>query len=99
MAESVGHIGDEVEILTVLATKQSVNGLDNNFDDIDILPLVETTNVICFGNLSIVEDRIYGASMINDIEPVAHILALTIYRERLAMTYIVDKQRYQLLGN
>ena len=39
---SVCYIGDEVHILAFLSAEQSINGLDNHLDDIDVLPLVET---------------------------------------------------------
>ena len=38
-----------------------------------------------------------GTGMIHYIQPVAHVLTLTIYWQWLAMTDIVDEQRNQLL--
>ena len=54
------------------------------------LPFVETTDVISLGNLTLVENHIDGTGMIHYIQPVAHILTLTIYRQWLAMTDVVD---------
>ena len=91
---SVGYISDEIHILAFLSAEQSINGLDNHLDDIDVLPLVETADVVSLGNLTLVENHIDGTGMIHYIQPVAHILTLTIYRQWLAMTDIVDKQMF-----
>ncbi len=89
---SVCYISNQIQVSTLRATEQSINGLDNHLDDIDILPLVETTDVIGLGNLSLVENHIDGTGMIYYIQPVAHVLTLTIYWQWLAMTDIVDEQ-------
>ena len=36
--------------------------------------------------------------MVNNIEPIAHILSLAIHGQRLALAYIVYEKRYQFLG-
>ena len=54
------------------------------------LPFVETADVVSLGNLTLVENHIDGTGMIHYIQPVAHILSLTIYRQWLAMTDVVD---------
>ena len=94
---SVCYISDEIHILAFLSAEQSIHGLDNHLDDIDVLPLVETADVVSLGNLTIVENHINGTGMIYYIQPVAHVLALTIYWQWLAMTDVVDEQRNQLL--
>ena len=94
---SVCYVSDEVHILTFLSAEQTVNGLDDHLDDIDVLPLVETADVVSLGNLTLVENHIDGTGMIHYIQPVSHILTLTIYRQWLAMTDVVDEQRNQLL--
>ena len=97
MTLSVGYISDEIHILAFLSAEQSIHGLDNHLDDIDVLPLVETADVVSLGNLALVENHIDGTGMIHYIQPVAHVLTLTIYRQWLAMTDVVDEQRNQLL--
>ena len=94
---SVGYISDEIHILAFLSAEQSIHGLDNHLDDIDVLPLIETTDVVSLGNLTLVENHIDGTGMIYYIQPVAHVLTLTIYWQWLAMTDVVDEQRNQLL--
>ena len=60
---SVCYISDEIHILTFLSTEQSINGLDKHLDDINVLPLVETTDVIGLGNLTLVENHIDGTDI------------------------------------
>ena len=97
MTETVCYVCDEVHILTFLTAEQTVNGIDNNLDDIYVLPLVETTNIISLGNSSLMEDKVDSTGMILNEKPVANILALTIYRQWLTIAYIIDKERNQFL--
>ena len=94
---SVCYISNQIQVSTLRTTEQSINCLDDHLDDIDILPLVETTDVVSLGNLTLVENHIDGTGMIYYIQPVAHVLTLTIYRQWLAMTDVIDEQRNQLL--
>ena len=98
MAETVGDVSDEVEIFSFFATKETVNGIDDDLDDVDVLPLVEATNVVGFGYLAIVKDEVDGTGMVFYKEPVAYILAFAVDRQWLAMADVVDEERYQLLG-
>ena len=43
------------------------------------------------------EDEVDGTGVVLDEEPVAHVLALAIDGQRLAMADVVDEQRNQLL--
>ena len=94
---SVCYVGDKIHILAFLSAEQSINGLDNHLDDIDVLPLVETTDVVSLGNLALMENHIDGTGMIYYIQPVAHILPLPIYWQWLAMTDVVDEQMFLTL--
>ena len=97
MTKAVSNVCDEVEIFTFLASKQTVNGIDNHLDDINVLPLVKATDIVGLSHLAIVEDGVNSTCMIYYIEPVTYILALAIDRERLAMTDVVDEERNQFL--
>ena len=79
MSKSVGDVGDEIHILTFLASEQTIDGINYNLDDIDVLPLVESSYIVCLSHLALMEDKVDGAGMIHYIQPVAHILTLTIY--------------------
>ena len=74
---SVCYISNQIQVSTLRATEQSINSLDDHLDDIDILPLVETANVVSLGNLALMENHINGTGMIYYIQPVAHVLTLT----------------------
>ena len=58
---------------------------------------VETANVVSLGNLALMENHIDGTGMIYYIQPVAHVLTLTIYWQWLAMTDVVDDQMFLTL--
>lgn len=98
MTEAVGDVGDEVEVGTFWTAEESVNGLDDGLDDIDVLPLVEASDVVGLCDSAVVEDGVDGACVIYYIEPVAYVLALTIDRERFTMADVVDKEWNELLG-
>ena len=97
MTGTVGNEGYQVHILAFLTSQQTIDSLDNNLNDVDVLPLVEASDVVGIGNLTLMENHIDGTGMILNIQPVAHILTLTIDGQRLTMADIVDKQRNQLL--
>ena len=92
---AVGDISDKIVVGAIGATEETVDGADKDLDDIDIFPFVEATDVICFGDSTAVENSVDSAGVVDDIEPVANVVALTIDRERLTMTYIIDEQRYK----
>ena len=56
---SVCYITNQIQVSTLRATEQPINGLDNHLDDIDILPLVETADVIGL-EMCIRDSRRYG---------------------------------------
>ncbi len=91
MAGTVGDVGDEVLIFALLTAEQTVDGLDDDMNDVDILPLVEAADVIGVGNLTLMEDEVNGAGVVFNIKPVAYILTLSIDGERLAVADIVDE--------
>lgn len=98
MAGPVGDIGDERQILAFLTSQKSVDGLDEDFDKVDVLPLIEASDVIGFGYLSLMENEVDGASMVLDVEPIPHILPFPIDGKGLFVAYVVDEQRDEFLG-
>ena len=97
VTEAVGDVGDEVEIFAFLTAKESVNGVDDNLDDVDVLPFVESSDVVGFSNGALVEDEVDGTGMVFHIKPVAYVLAFAIYRQRFAMADVIDEERNELL--
>lgn len=76
---------------------ETIHGINHNLDDVNILPLVENTNVVGLSNNAFVENEVNSTSMILNEQPVAHVLALAIDRKWFAVTDVVDKERNQLL--
>ena len=98
MSSAVGDIGDEIHVPALLAAEETVDGVDEHLDDVDVLPLVEAANVVGVGYLALMEDDVDGTGMILNVEPVAHVLTLTIDGQRLTVADVVDEQRNQFLG-
>ncbi len=78
--------------------EQTVYGADDHLDEVDVLPLVEAADVVGLGHAASVEDQVDGAGVVFDEEPVAHVLALAVDGQRLAVADIVDEQRDELFG-
>ena len=97
VALAVGYVGYQVHVLAFLAAKQTVDGLYHNLYYVDVLPLVEAAYVVSVRRLALVEYQVDGTGVVFYIEPVAHVLALAVNRQWLAVAYVVDEQWYQLL--
>ncbi len=98
MAQAVRDIGDEVHVLAFGTAEQLIYSLDDDLDDVDVLPFVEAADVVGFGNFAVVKNHVDGAGMVFHKEPVAHVLALAINRKRFLVADVVDEQRNQLFG-
>ena len=98
VALAVGHVGNQVHVLAFLPAQQTVNGPDDHPDDVDVLPLVEAADVVGVGNLPLVENQVDGTGVVLHVQPVAHVLALAVHGQGLAVTDVVDEQRNQFLG-
>ena len=97
VAQTVGYVGNQIHVFTLLAAQQTVYRVDYHLDDVNVLPLIETADVIGFCRLSVVENHVDGPRMIHHIQPVAHVFPLTVYWQRFAVTDVVDEQRNQFL--
>ena len=98
VAEAVGDEGDELLRLTLGIAEKAVHCLDDYLDEVDVLPLVEAADVVCVGNLAIMEDEVDGTRVVFHKQPVADVLALSVYGQRLAVADVVYEEGYQLLG-
>src|SRR5712692_8513144 len=74
--------------------EQSANGGDN----VQVLFFAAPTDVVGFSNAALRDDGANGAAVILDVEPVANVFAVAIYRERLAGASIQDHERDQFFG-
>ena len=94
---TVGDVSDQVHVGTLGTAQQPIDSVDEHLDEVDILPLVETTDVVSLPYLSLMENQVDGTGMILHIEPVTNVLTFAIYWQGLTLTYIVDKQWNKLL--
>ena len=79
---SVLHMLDQALRLTEIFTDE--------FHDIDIFHLVVSADVVDFADGSVAQDQINRLTVILDIQPVAHIESLSVYRKRLICQRICD---------
>ena len=98
MAEAVGDVGDQAERMALGVAEKTVYGLDDDLDEVDVLPFVEAADVVGLGDLAVMEDHVDGTGMVLDEEPVADVLSLAVDRQRFAVADVVDEQRDELLG-
>ena len=97
MALTVGNVCDEIHVLTFRSAEKPVNRPDQHPDDVDVLPLVESADVVRLGYFAFVENKVYSPRVVLHVKPVAHVLPLAVHRKRPAVPYVIDEQRDQLL--
>ena len=98
VAQAVRHVGDEGQVFAFGAAKELIDGLDDDLDDVDVLPFVEAADVVSFSNFAVVENHVNRTGVVFDKEPVANVFALAVNRERLLVADVVDEQRNELFG-
>ena len=98
VAQAVGNVSNQVQVFAFGTAEEPIDGLDDDLDDVDVLPFVEAADVVGFGDLPVMENHVNSAGMVFDKEPVANVFALAVDRERLLVADIVDEERNQLLG-
>lgn len=94
---AIGDVGDEMLGCTFGIAEQTINSLDHQTDEIDVLPLIEAADIICVASRTFVEDKIDRTRMIFYKQPVTHVLTLAVDRKWFSMADIVDKERDKLL--
>ena len=97
VAGAVDDKGDESFRMALRIAEQAVDCPNDDPDEVDVLPLVEAADVVCVGDLSLMEDEVYGARVVFYKQPVADVLALSVYGQRLAVADVVDEEGDQLL--
>ena len=50
VAGTVRNVGDEVQVFAFGSAEKPVNGIDDDLDQVDVLPFVEPTYIVGFGN-------------------------------------------------
>ena len=94
---TVGDERDEVKVRTLRPAKKPVHRPDHDPDEVDVLPLVESADVVRVGCPAPVEDKVDRLRVVLHVEPVTYVLALAVHRQRLPVPDVVDEKRYQLL--
>lgn len=67
-------------------------------DDFDILFFVVTADVVGFAYLAFAQHLVQRTGMVFDVEPITHLIALAIDRQRFAFEGVEDDQRDELFG-
>ena len=89
MSKTICHICDKVKAVSIRITEDLVNSLDHYLDKVDVLPLVESTNVVSLIDLSFMENYVDCSCVVFNEKPVTYVLSLTIYRKRLTLSAII----------
>ena len=97
MARTVYYVGNQIQILALRAAQQTIDRLDDDLDQIDVFPLVESADVVGLGHFATMENQVDGPCVVLDVEPIADVLAFAVDGQRLAVADVVDEQRNQLL--
>ena len=70
VARAVGDIRDQLFRSAFGIAQQPVHGFDDHPYQVDVLPFVETPDVVRVGDLALVEDHVDGPCVVLDVEPV-----------------------------
>lgn len=92
VTETVRYIGNESQTMSFRMTKDTVHCLYHHLDQVNILPFVESTDIVCFSVLSFVENEVNGTGVVFHIKPVADILTFAVDRKRFSVTDVIDEQ-------
>ena len=76
MTGTVGDVGNQIHIGTLGTTQQTVYRLNDDLDDVNVLPFIETADIVGLGHLALMENEVNGTGVILDKQPVAHVLLL-----------------------
>ena len=101
MSFSVSHVSDQLvayQFFSWISIRQHLlKGIQDNVNDLDVLLLVVSADVITLAQLAFLLNHVNCFRMIVYIEPVTDIFTVTVYRQRFSLQCIVDHQRDQLL--
>ncbi len=98
VAGPVGDKGYQLFRVTLGASEFPVHDRAEKTNEIDVFPLVTSTDSIGFTSFAVMVDHIDRADVIDDPEPVSHILTFSVNRQRFPVFDVVDTERNQLFG-
>src|SRR5690606_12272068 len=90
--------GDELFTTTFCSSQFGIHLFAQYSDQIDIFPLVETSDVVSTSIFSLMKHKIDSTCVIDHIQPIAGIVTIAIDRYWLVVQYIVNTQRNQFFG-
>ena len=82
MSGTILYVCNQRKTVAWWIAEEAVSRLDHDLDQVYVLPLIEATDVVGFAVFSFMENQVDCTGMILNIEPVADILSLAVYRER-----------------
>ena len=101
MALAVLHIGNQISgnqrPSRIVLSQHFLEGIYDNLNDLYILLFIMSADIVCFKKPALLLYHIDGLCMILHVQPVAHILAVSVYGQLSSMKRIVDNQRNELL--
>ncbi|PAV72886.1 hypothetical protein WR25_21003 [Diploscapter pachys] len=99
VAGAVGDRGHLLGIGLAVGTRATiVEDRAQRLYHLDVLSLVVAADIVGAPRLTPLEHRLQRADVILDVQPVAHLVALAVDRQRLAIQGLGDHQRDQLFG-
>ena len=96
MTRAIAHKGNQLTGILRQLTRQLTHQITERMDNIQVLHLIIAANVVHIAWNSLMKHHINGSTMVADVKPVAHILPIAIYRQRLTQQNIQAHQRNQL---
>ena len=64
MALAVSNVGYEVEVSAFWTAEKAIHSVDDDLNDVDILPFVETADVVGVSHLAFVKNKVDGAGVV-----------------------------------
>src|SRR5699024_10675774 len=96
MAFTVFHIGDQIladQLLPGISfRKHLLKSIQNDVDDLDILLLIMSADIVGLEQASFLLNHIDSFGMVHYIEPVAHVFSVSVYRMLLTLNRVIDDQ-------
>ena len=97
VAGAVGDVGDLFGVAAAIGTRaQLVQQTADGVHDVDIGLFVPAADVVGFTQLAGLQYAADGAAVVLDVEPVTHLHAIAVNRQRLAGQGVDDHERNQL---
>src|SRR5690606_857688 len=96
MARTVLYKGDQFFRTALGSLEFLVHQAAEQFDQTDVLPLIEAPNIIGFPDPSFMEYRINGPSMVQDIQPVPGVVSVPVNGQGPVVDDVVYEQGDEL---